>query len=217
MQGLGGAAPGLRLFFRLFAFLGLPELLDQSGPLLRRGLGNGCYSLLCGLDAAGKNLLFDARSNFFCSVYTFGKMLCTAYMSCRCCTLPILLCNLPKFGGHDSVEFQVLGEPVHKGQDDVAIKQQPFAFAEVGHITELMGRDIELFGEDLPVAGGLVAHWEKIPRSLPKSPRFEICQTGNKKAANLFQTYCFHWPPVGGWYSVLNMVGGGQRSLLAAP
>ena len=24
-----------------------------------------------------------------------------------------------------------------------------------------------------------------------------------KKAANLFQTYCFHWPPVGGWYSVL--------------
>ena len=26
-----------------------------------------------------------------------------------------------------------------------------------------------------------------------------------KKAANLFQTYCFHWPPVGGWYSVLKV------------
>ena len=29
-----------------------------------------------------------------------------------------------------------------------------------------------------------------------------------KKAANLFQTYCFRWPPVGGWYSVLKVRAG---------
>ena len=27
-----------------------------------------------------------------------------------------------------------------------------------------------------------------------------------KKAANLFQTYCLHWPPVGGWYSVFGLI-----------
>ncbi len=32
-----------------------------------------------------------------------------------------------------------------------------------------------------------------------------FCQMDNKKAANLFQTYCFRWPPVGGGYSVLKV------------
>ena len=53
-----------------------------------------------------------------------------------------------KFCGHDFVEFGVLREPVHEGQDDVAIKQQPLAFAGVGHITELMGRNVELFSQN---------------------------------------------------------------------
>ena len=30
-------------------------------------------------------------------------------------------------------------------------------------------------------------------------------EPGNKKAANLFQTYCFRWPPMGGGYSVLKV------------
>ena len=56
----------------------------------------------------------------------------------------------------------VSGRQVHKGQDDVAIKQQPFAFAGVGHIAELMGRDVELLCQDLPVARGLVQHEDEV-------------------------------------------------------
>ena len=81
MQGLGGAAPGLRLFFLIFGFFCLPELLDQSGPLLRWGFGDGRNGLLCGLDVAGQDFLFDAWRNFFSGVYTFGKMLCTSYIT----------------------------------------------------------------------------------------------------------------------------------------
>ena len=56
----------------------------------------------------------------------------------------------------------VSGRQVHKGQDHVAIKQQSFAFARVGHIAELMGRNVELFGEDLPVACSLVEHEDEV-------------------------------------------------------
>lgn len=38
-----------------------------------------------------------------------------------------------------------------------------------------------------------------------------------KKQQIFFKTYCFHCLPVGGWYSVWNMVRGGQHSLLSAP
>ena len=56
----------------------------------------------------------------------------------------------------------VSGRQVHKGQDDVAVEQQPLAFARVGHIGQLVGRDIELLGEDLPVTGGLVEHEDEV-------------------------------------------------------
>ena len=62
----------LRLGF--VGFFCLPELLDQSGPLLRWGFGDGRNGLLCGLDATGKDFLLDAWSNFFCSVYTLSKI-----------------------------------------------------------------------------------------------------------------------------------------------
>ena len=58
---------------RLFGFFGLPELLDQSGPLLRRSLGDGRHGFLCGFDAAGQDFLFDAWRSFFCGVYAFSK------------------------------------------------------------------------------------------------------------------------------------------------
>ena len=31
---------------------------------------------------------------------------------------------------------------------------------------------------------------------LLNTDKFQKCQIDNKKAANLFQTYCFRWPPV---------------------
>ena len=32
----------------------------------------------------------------------------------------------------------------------------------MGHIAELMGRDVELFGQNLPVAGSLVEHEDEV-------------------------------------------------------
>ena len=40
---------------------------------------------------------------------------------------------------------------------------------------------------------------------LLNTDKFQKCQMDNKKAVNLFQTYCFRWPPVGGGYSVLKV------------
>ena len=51
---------------------------------------------------------------------------------------------------------------VGKGDDGIAVKQQPFALAGVGDVGELMRRDIELGGQDLPVAGRLVEHIDEI-------------------------------------------------------
>ena len=44
-------------------------------------------------------------------------------------------------------------------------KQQSFALAGVGHIGKLMGRDIELLCEDLPVSVGLIEHMDKFRHS----------------------------------------------------
>ena len=47
---------------------------------------------------------------------------------------------------------------VNKGQDHVAEKQQSLAFAGVGHIRKLMGRDVELLCEDLPITVRLIEY-----------------------------------------------------------
>lgn len=47
---------------------------------------------------------------------------------------------------------------IYKRKNRAAIKKKPFAFTAVGDIRELMGRNIQLFGENLPVAGRLVQH-----------------------------------------------------------
>ena len=49
-------------------------------------------------------------------------------------------------GGHNSVEFRILREVVHKGDGGVPEEQQPFAGIGVGHIGKLVGADPELFG-----------------------------------------------------------------------
>ena len=63
-----------------------------------------------------------------------------------------------RLGGHDAVELGILGEPVHKRQNDGTIKKQPFAFTAMGDIGELMGRNIQMLCENLTVARCLVEH-----------------------------------------------------------
>ena len=66
------------------------------------------------------------------------------------------------FGGHDAVEFRILREVIHKGQDGGAIKQQPLALAGVGHIGKLVRGDAQLPGQNLPVAARLVEHIHEV-------------------------------------------------------
>ena len=47
---------------------------------------------------------------------------------------------------------------VNKGQDHVAEEQQTFAFAGVGHIGKLVGRNVELLCENLPITIRLIEY-----------------------------------------------------------
>ena len=51
---------------------------------------------------------------------------------------------------------------VNEGQDRVPVEQQPLALAGVGHIGELMGRNVELLCKNLPVASRLIEHIDEI-------------------------------------------------------
>lgn len=51
---------------------------------------------------------------------------------------------------------------VHKRQDGGAVEQKSLALAGVGHIGELMRRNVELLCENLPVASGLIEHIDEI-------------------------------------------------------
>ena len=51
---------------------------------------------------------------------------------------------------------------VHKRQNGIAIEQQTLAGAAVGDVGELVGRDVQLLGEDLPVAVGLIEHMREL-------------------------------------------------------
>ena len=47
---------------------------------------------------------------------------------------------------------------VNKGQDHVAEEQQPLTLAGMGDVGKLMGRDVELLCENLPIAICLIEY-----------------------------------------------------------
>lgn len=49
-----------------------------------------------------------------------------------------------------------------EGQNDIAVEQQAFAGAGVGHIGQLIGRDVELLGKDGTVASSLTQHTDEV-------------------------------------------------------
>ena len=49
-------------------------------------------------------------------------------------------------------------EAVDKRQNRVAVKQQSLTFAGMGHIGKLMGADVQLLGQNLPVTVGLIEY-----------------------------------------------------------
>ena len=44
------------------------------------------------------------------------------------------------------IQLRILGEAIHEGHDDVAVKQQSLTLAGVGHVAQLMGRNVQLLG-----------------------------------------------------------------------
>ena len=65
-------------------------------------------------------------------------------------------------GCHDPIEFRILREVIHEGENDAAIEQQALALTGMGHIGQLMRRDTQLFGKNLPVAACLVEHIHEV-------------------------------------------------------
>ena len=51
---------------------------------------------------------------------------------------------------------------IDEWENDIAIEQQSFAFTGMGDIGQLVGRDVQGIGENLPVASSLVQHDDKV-------------------------------------------------------
>lgn len=51
---------------------------------------------------------------------------------------------------------------VNEGQDHVSIEQKTFALAGMSYIGKLVGTDIQLVRQNLPVTGSLVEHDNKV-------------------------------------------------------
>ena len=66
-------------------------------------------------------------------------------------------------------------EAVDKRQNRVAVKQQSLTFAGMGHIGQLMGADVQLLGQNLPVTVGLIEHIHKV-RIFKNVRYFGTCQ-----------------------------------------
>ena len=66
-------------------------------------------------------------------------------------------------------------ETVDKRQNRVAVKQQSLTFAGMGHIGQLMGADVQLLGQNLPVTVGLIEHIHKV-RIFKNVRYFGTCQ-----------------------------------------
>ena len=64
--------------------------------------------------------------------------------------------------GHDAVQLIVLREMILEGQNNIAVEQQAFTGSGVGHIGQLMGRDVELLGKDGAVACCLGQHANEV-------------------------------------------------------
>ena len=67
-----------------------------------------------------------------------------------------------KAGRKDAVEFKVFREVVNKGQDHVAEEQQPFTLTGVSDVGKLMGRNVQLLRQNLPVSVRLIEHINEV-------------------------------------------------------
>ena len=51
---------------------------------------------------------------------------------------------------------------IHERHNDIAVEQQSLALAGVGHVAQLVGGNVQLLGQNLPVSACLVHHQDKV-------------------------------------------------------
>lgn len=64
-------------------------------------------------------------------------------------------------GGHQAVELRIPGEAVGKGHQISCAADQAAARRHVGDVPQLGVRDVQQFGQFLPVSGALIEHDQK--------------------------------------------------------
>ena len=60
------------------------------------------------------------------------------------------------------IQMGLFRKVVNKRYDHIPIKQKPLTSVGIGHIGKLVRGDVQLFCQNLPVAGGLVEHINEI-------------------------------------------------------
>lgn len=65
-------------------------------------------------------------------------------------------------GGHQAVELRILGEIVGEGNQISCAADQAAARRHIGDVSQLGVRDVQQFGQLLPVSGALVEHDQEL-------------------------------------------------------
>lgn len=66
------------------------------------------------------------------------------------------------FGGHQTVQLRILGEVVGEGNQISCAADQSATSRHIGDVPQLGVRDVQQFGQLLPVSGALVEHDQKL-------------------------------------------------------
>ena len=74
----------------------------------------------------------------------------------------LVFSHLIGLGGHQAVQFQRSVELILERDNRIAVEQQPLTLVAVRYIRQLERRNIQLLCKDLPVAGCLIKHINKI-------------------------------------------------------
>ena len=65
-------------------------------------------------------------------------------------------------GGHQAVELRIPGEAVGKGDQITCAANQAAPRRHIGDVSQLGVRDVQQFGQLLPVSGALVEHDQEL-------------------------------------------------------
>ena len=130
---------------------------------------------------AGPDVAFRFSCRLPCRVFCPSEFFITGYIHHLQSELSLLVCrrscacHFIRPCGKDRIQKGVLREVIDERNNHIAEKQKALAGAGMGHVGKLVGRDVELLCEDLPVSVGLIEHIHKV-RVLKNIRYFGTCQ-----------------------------------------